>query len=133
MRSLLLALVVLTGCFSTTPAPQPTPPTPVATDPAPAPTDPSAPPTVDPPVTPPTPPAPQSNLADGAACLESAQCQSGVCEGEGCTDDKPGVCASQKRGCTRDLRAYCGCDGKTFRTSGSCPGKRFSARAECAP
>ena len=38
---------------------------------------------------------------------------------------------ARQRKCTLDLRPYCGCDGVTFRTSGSCPGQRFSARAEC--
>jgi hypothetical protein len=69
--------------------------------------------------------------ADGAPCLRADECTSGVCEGEGCGDDAPGTCAPAARACTKDLRPYCGCDGVTFRTSGSCPGQRFSARAEC--
>lgn len=69
--------------------------------------------------------------ADGSACLESSDCASGICEGEGCGDDTPGVCAPAGRACTRDLRPYCGCDGETFRTSGSCPGKRFAFRGMC--
>lgn len=68
---------------------------------------------------------------DGAACLAAADCESGVCEGEGCAANTPGKCAPKSRACTRDLRPYCGCDGKTFRTSGSCPGQRFSARQAC--
>ena len=70
-------------------------------------------------------------LADGASCLSGDECSSGTCEGEGCGDDTPGVCMSNDRPCTRDLRPYCGCDGETFRTSGSCPGKRYSARDFC--
>lgn len=69
--------------------------------------------------------------ADGAPCLASVECTSGVCEGEGCGPSQPGKCAARSRACTRDLRAYCGCDGKTFRASGSCPGQRFSAKGEC--
>jgi hypothetical protein len=34
--------------------------------------------------------------------------------------------------CTRDLRTYCGCDGQTFQSSGSCPGKRFANPGECS-
>lgn len=66
----------------------------------------------------------------GAQCQASAECESGVCEGEGC-GDTPGTCAPAQRACTRDLRQYCGCDGKTFQASGSCPGQRFSAKAAC--
>jgi hypothetical protein len=35
--------------------------------------------------------------------------------------------------CTRDLATYCGCDGKPFQNSGSCPGGRYAYRGECAP
>ena len=70
-------------------------------------------------------------VADGGACLAATDCQSGVCEGEGCGDDTPGVCVASNRACTRDLRPYCGCDGQTFRTSGSCPGRRYSSRTMC--
>ena len=68
---------------------------------------------------------------EGSACLAGTDCASGVCEGQGCGDDAPGTCAPAKRGCTKDLRSYCGCDGKTFRGSGSCPGRRYSTRGEC--
>ncbi|MBP8811985.1 MAG: hypothetical protein KBG48_31465 [Kofleriaceae bacterium] len=68
---------------------------------------------------------------DGAACLAATECASGVCEGQGCGPEAPGVCAPAQRGCTRDLRAYCGCDGQTFRASGSCPGQRFAAAEAC--
>ena len=73
-----------------------------------------------------------TKAADGAACSVAADCMSGTCEGLGC-GDKNGKCAPQRRACTRDLRAYCGCDGKTFHGSGSCPGERFSKRGECSP
>ncbi len=70
--------------------------------------------------------------ADGATCLAPTDCASGVCEGEGCSDDAPGVCMSATmRACSRDLRPYCDCEGNTFRTSGSCPGKRFAHRGAC--
>ena len=73
-----------------------------------------------------------SNLvADGGLCERGVECQSGICEGEGCTVNRKGTCMSRNRSCTRDLRAYCGCDGKTFRASGSCPARRFSSRQAC--
>ncbi len=68
--------------------------------------------------------------ADGEPCSTAADCASGICEGEGCGPDE-GVCAPKGRACTRDLRRYCGCDGVTFRGSGSCPNKRFAHRGEC--
>jgi len=68
---------------------------------------------------------------DGATCLAAAECASGVCEGEGCTDDRPGRCAPKARACTRDLRTYCGCDGQSFGASGSCPGRRYAALGRC--
>ncbi|MEX1367650.1 MAG: hypothetical protein AB1Z98_31260 [Nannocystaceae bacterium] len=64
-------------------------------------------------------------------CLSDADCNGGVCEGEGCGDDQPGVCASPDRMCTRDSRPYCGCDGQTFRSSGSCPGQRYASKGMC--
>ena len=120
IRTLLIALA-LSACGSP-PPPSTATPTPVepAPTPAPAPTPTTQEPT-----------AGTSAKADGASCLAAEDCQSGVCEGEGCGADQPGTCMAKARGCTRDLRPYCGCDGQTFRTSGSCPGKRFSARAVC--
>lgn len=70
-------------------------------------------------------------VADGSPCTTAGECSSGICEGEGCGDDQPGTCAPAKRMCTRDYRAYCGCDGNTFRASGSCPGQRYASRGEC--
>ena len=70
-------------------------------------------------------------LADGAACLLPTDCASGLCEGEGCGADTPGVCVGSIRACTRDLRPYCDCEGETFRTSGSCPNRRFEHRGAC--
>jgi hypothetical protein len=67
----------------------------------------------------------------GSPCATASQCQSGICEGEGCGDAETGTCAPRQRACTRDLRAYCGCDGKTFRPSGSCPGRRYQHREAC--
>jgi hypothetical protein len=81
-----------------------------------------------------TTPTPESGtpIADGEPCLRADQCASGICEGGGCTDDAPGSCVPKDRMCTRDARSYCGCDGKTFVGSGSCPGQRYQAREACA-
>lgn len=123
IRIVLIALA-LVACGS---PPPPTTVTPTPVEPTPTPVEPT--PTPSP--TTPEPTAGTTPKADGASCLAADECQSGVCEGEGCGADQPGTCAPKTRGCTRDLRPYCGCDGQTFRTSGSCPGKRFSARAAC--
>ncbi|MBK9031737.1 MAG: hypothetical protein IPL61_10500 [Myxococcales bacterium] len=77
--------------------------------------------------------APAAARAAGAACLVGAECASGVCEGQGCGADTPGTCAPAQRACTKDLRTYCGCDGATFRGSGSCPGQRYAAKGACTP
>lgn len=69
--------------------------------------------------------------ADGSPCLAGTDCISGTCEGEGCGADTPGVCVAERRRCTRDRRPYCGCDGNTFYGSGTCPGRRYSAREMC--
>ena len=70
------------------------------------------------------------NRADGEACSFGAECTSGVCEGEGCGENA-GLCIPKNRACTMDLRLYCGCDGATFQSSGSCPGRLFAKRGAC--
>ncbi len=61
------------------------------------------------------------------SCISATDCEpSQQCEGP-CGQ---AVCMRPRR-CTRDLRPYCGCDGKTFRSSGSCPGRPFSKRGPC--
>ncbi|MEM9492460.1 MAG: hypothetical protein AAGC55_25155 [Myxococcota bacterium] len=69
--------------------------------------------------------------ADGAACLSAADCASGLCEGQGCGAEQPGVCVPAQRACTRDLVPFCGCDGQTFRSSSRCPGRRYSQTGKC--
>lgn len=94
----------------------------------------------DPPPTPtavPAPPAPEHTPSgdvgapDGAPCLTSSACASGVCEGVGCREDTPGTCMSRERLCTMDLRLWCDCDGATFQASGSCPGRRVAHKGAC--
>jgi hypothetical protein len=139
--SLLLSLALtfaLAGCGGPSGAPA-SPPPPLPSETPPTTRDPGA-VRDDKPLKPSRPPAPEGGepAAEpvpgrpvGAACLISSECESGVCEGEGCTDDRPGTCVARSRACTRDLRQYCGCDGKTFGASGSCPGRRFAARGPC--
>jgi hypothetical protein len=138
MRRLLIALGLHACCPAAATAPQapPNPDLPGATataetaaevltaEPAPPPVPVEAPPPVEPP-----PPA-SAGRADGAACTTAADCAGGVCEGEGCGPDE-GRCASKQRMCTRDFQTYCGCDGKEFHGSGSCPGGRFKKRGLC--
>lgn len=67
--------------------------------------------------------------ADGEACSKPDDCKSGVCEGEGC--DKGPKCVAANRMCTRDLVQFCGCDGKTFSSSGSCPSRPYKKKGSC--
>jgi hypothetical protein len=122
-----LTLLLLGGCPAASPAPVP----PADPDPQvqPRPRDDTPPVVVAPPGD--AGGAVAVDRGDGEPCLEHAECASGVCEGQGCGVDEPGVCAPAQRACTRDLRPYCGCDGQTFRTSGSCPGQRYEFRGEC--
>jgi hypothetical protein len=119
----LLAILVLCACTvgpTTTDSPKPNSPDPGA----PADGSPATSPAI----------VEQSSDAGGAKpCNTNADCGDGICEGEGC-GDMEGRCAPKTgRMCTRDLRTYCGCDGKTFTGSGSCPGARFASRGECGP
>ena len=68
--------------------------------------------------------------AGGKTCTSSADCAKGeICAGEmGC--DKTWTCKPSPP-CTKDLRTYCGCDGKTFHGSGSCPGQKYSKKDAC--
>lgn len=68
--------------------------------------------------------------ADGQPCSNASECQSGVCEGEGCGANA-GTCQPKARACTRDLQAYCGCDDQEFRASGSCPGRLYKRKGAC--
>ncbi|MBA3395816.1 MAG: hypothetical protein H0T89_24440 [Deltaproteobacteria bacterium] len=139
LRIMLLALV-LAACSQ--PATRTNTSSPDRTETPPTTNDPGA--TQDTTAMPPLPPPPETGgagptastptgagNADGAACLDSSECASGTCEGLGCSAEQPGKCMPRMRACTRDLRTYCGCDGKTFQASGSCPLRRYSAKSEC--
>lgn len=66
-----------------------------------------------------------------AECRKSADCPSGqVCAGgAGC--EAKWTCQAP-RPCTKDLREFCGCDGKTFRGSSTCPGKKYKKTGACS-
>lgn len=123
IRELLITVIVVTGCNKV-----PMQQEPHAAPPPPAPSEPATP-------TEQAPPIPSmgsaGGQADGGPCLADAECASGICEGQGCDTKQPGACAPKSRGCTRDLREYCGCDGITFSTSGSCPGRRYARKGAC--
>ncbi len=74
--------------------------------------------------------AASGSKAVGAVCGDGAECASGVCEGSGC-EPTSGKCVDAKRMCTRDLRPYCGCDGKPFTASGTCPGRLYRNQGAC--
>jgi len=77
-------------------------------------------------------PTARGDRADGAACTRGDECASGTCEGEGCGQDE-GRCVSTGRLCTKDFKAFCGCDGQTFRSSGTCPNRTFASKGMCKP
>jgi|SRR5690606_1073818 len=70
-------------------------------------------------------------LADGEPCLVGEECESGVCEGQGCGDDQPGRCAPAERRCSTRGAEFCGCEGDTFSAATDCPGQRYAHRNAC--
>lgn len=110
MKFALLVCALLVGCGSE--QPRPVPPAPSNTGSA-------------------SPTSSAGAKPEGAECLAAADCTSKVCEGEGCGADHPGHCVAADRMCTQDIQSYCGCDGKTFTASGSCPGQRYAHRNQC--
>lgn len=73
--------------------------------------------------------ASRNPAADGSACNRPDDCASGVCEG-GCAPGQA-VCVSTRRACVMSLAEFCGCDGATFTSSGSCPGRQFAHAGAC--
>ena len=75
-------------------------------------------------------PVAAGDRAEGSKCSQGSECQSGVCEGKGCGPDE-GRCVAKNPPCTYDLVTYCGCDGKPFQASGSCPKRTYKHRGAC--
>lgn len=76
---------------------------------------------------------PQDAGVDGGfrtPCVANRDCPAGsICDG-------PAGCGVQwtcqaSRGCTADLVSYCGCDGRVFQSSSSCPGRPYQNRGTC--
>ncbi|GAA5194795.1 hypothetical protein [Ferrimonas gelatinilytica] len=74
---------------------------------------------------------PEAHGAPG--CQSNSDCPLGqVCEGEGCPGDgSHGQCVDPNRPCTMDVATYCGCNGKEFYGSGSCPNARYVRKGQC--
>jgi len=77
------------------------------------------------------PPASGARLQPGESCFDGSECESGVCEGEGCGTRQPGVCVAAGRVCKGPEERFCGCDGETFRAPRDCPGQPYARRGAC--
>lgn len=64
-------------------------------------------------------------------CRSNTDCARGEqCQGpEGC--GVTWTCSTGPVGCTADVANFCGCDGRTFQGSSSCPGQLFRHRGRC--
>lgn len=76
-------------------------------------------------------PAPSARLAPGESCFDGNECESGICEGEGCGTNQPGVCIAAGRVCKGPDETFCGCDGEIFRAPRDCPGQAYAKRGTC--
>jgi len=77
------------------------------------------------------PPSGSGRLRAGEPCFDGGECDSGVCEGEGCGTNQPGVCVAAGRACKGPEESFCGCDGETFRAPRDCPGQAYARRGSC--
>jgi hypothetical protein len=59
-------------------------------------------------------------LPAGANCSTASECQSDVCEGEGCGEAQ-GKCADENKACTTDARAFAGVMAKRLRAAAAVP------------
>jgi hypothetical protein len=75
--------------------------------------------------------APSARLPAGEVCFDGGECESGVCEGEGCGTNQPGTCVASGRVCKGPIETFCGCDGETFRAPRDCPGQPYAKRGAC--
>src|SRR6185436_9720817 len=74
------------------------------------------------------PPAGSASGGGGRRCTSNSDCGNGEqCAGaQGC--GATWTCVPAKP-CTKDLVTFCGCDGKSFFGSSTCPGKPFAHRS----
>ena len=72
-----------------------------------------------------------ARLGPGQPCFDGGECESGICEGEGCGTNQPGVCIGPGRACQGPEETFCGCDGEIFRAPRDCPGQPFAKRGKC--
>jgi hypothetical protein len=72
-------------------------------------------------------------LAPGE-CRSNRDCARGlVCSGdEGCDGAPTWTCKPPPRACIADTQVFCGCDGRDFRASMTCPGRPHRHRGSCA-
>jgi hypothetical protein len=68
------------------------------------------------------------------SCRSNRDCARGlVCTGqEGCDDAPVWTCQPPARACIADTQVFCGCDGRDFRASMTCPGRPHRHRGSCA-
>jgi hypothetical protein len=73
---------------------------------------------------------PAGGRAGPRTCTSSAQCgRNEICDGApGC--GRPWTCVPA-RPCLMDLVPFCGCDGKTFQASSTCPGRPHAHKGRC--
>ncbi len=76
-------------------------------------------------------PAGSARLAAGEPCFDGGECESGICEGEGCGTNQPGRCIAAGRACKGPEETFCGCDGEIFRAPRDCPGQAYAKRGTC--
>lgn len=125
VAALPVALLCAAGCSSSAPPPPDAPAQVEATAATPAETNPTTPAEA-------ATALPTADAPAAKECTTQADCGANEqCTGpEGC--DAKWTCQAPKP-CTRDLRPYCGCDGKTVQGSGSCPPAKYSKKGECTP
>lgn len=70
------------------------------------------------------------DVSSRGECAGTTGCEgcAGACVGASC--DGPWMC--EMRPCTRDIAAWCGCDGRTFFSSSTCPSAPWQYMGKCA-
>lgn len=76
-------------------------------------------------------PVASARLPAGEPCFDGGECESGICEGEGCGTNQPGRCVAAGRTCKGPEETFCACDGETFRAPRDCPGQAYAKRGTC--